>query len=256
MYMRMGRGCVAFILLFLLFVTPSFSQDGDGERVKKAPDYRANVMLTAHVPIMMTNQIQREAFRGLIATELTANVFTAKDFHIGFGAQYNLFQTRSPNDFKIKNRDILQHHITPGIHLGYEARIKNDQRFSFYPSLFVGYTFLEFTNLKAGVDSTFYPNPSDRFGASGFMLSPQLAFFMHMDDDYSSVIGFTIGFNFLSYELKKSHIYLEKIVNGDGVTQDSYFQNVPDNGITTYFKVGFVFVQKFKKIKKNAPVPF
>ncbi len=34
-----------------------------------------------------TNRIQREAFRGLIATELTANFFVAKNFHMGFKAQ-------------------------------------------------------------------------------------------------------------------------------------------------------------------------
>lgn len=250
--MKRACGCFLLILLTVLPISQGFAQDGD--RDKRAPDYRVNLMLSAHVPIMMTNRIQREAFRGLVATELTANFFTAKDFHMGFGAQYNLFQTRSPNDFKIKNRDILQHHITPGITLGYEARFKRDQRFSFYPSVFVGYSFVEFTGLRAGVDTTFFQNPRDRFGASGFMLSPQLAFFMHMDDDYASVIGFTIGVNFLSYELKKSHIYLEKIVNGDGVTNDSYFYNVPDNGVTTYFKVGFVFVQKFKKIKNRLPL--
>ena len=247
--MRMKNGFGIFLLVALLAMSfhPSFAQDD--ERVKKAPNYRANLMLTAHVPIMMTNRIQREAFRGLIATELTANIFVAKNFHIGFGGQYNLFQTRSPNDFKIKNRDILEHHITPGILFGYEARMKKDQRFSFYPSLFVGYSFVQFSNLKAGVDTSFYPNPRNNFGASGFMLSPQLSFFMHMDEDYSSVIGFTLGVNFLTYELKKSHIYLEKIVNGDGVTNDSYFYNVPDNGITAYIKIGFVFMQKFKKIK-------
>lgn len=247
------------LVLFMLSV-PGFSQEEPiAEKGKRAPNYKANVMLTAHVPIMMSNRIQREAFRGLIATELTANFFVAKNFHMGFGAQYNLFQTRSPNDFKIKNRDILQHHITPGIVLGYEARFKEDQRFSFYPSLFAGYSFVQFSNLRAGVDTTFYPNPRNNFGASGFMLSPQLAFFMHMDEDFSSVIGFTIGVNFLSYEMKKSHIYLEKIVNGDGVTQDSYFYNVPDNGVTAYFKVGFVFMQKIKKIKlrggDNTPQP-
>lgn len=243
---------VIFLLLSLALTgNQLIAQDED--RPERAPNYRANVMLTAHVPIMMSNRIQREAFRGLIATELTVNFFTAKNFHVGFGAQYNIFQTRSPNDFKIKNRDILQHHITPGIHLGYEARMKRDQRFSFYPSLFAGYTFLEFTNLRAGVDTSFFQNPRNRFSATGFMLSPQLAFFMHMDDAYSSVIGFTIGVNFLSYELKKSHIYLEKIVNGDGVSNDSYFYNVPDNGITTYFKIGFVFLQKFKKIKPRIP---
>jgi len=242
------------LLISLLFLSSwqGFAQEED--RPAKAPNYRANVMLTAHVPIMMTNRIQREAFRGLIATELTANFFVAKNFHMGFGAQYNLFQTRSPNDFKIKNRDILQHHITPGINIGYEARLKRDQRFSFFPSLFVGYTFLQFSNLRAGVDTLFYPNSRDNFGASGFTVSPQLAFFMHMDDDYSSVIGFTVGFNFLSYEMRKSHIYLEKIVNGDGVSNDSYFYNVPDKGMTSYFKIGFVFVQKFKKIKNRIPI--
>lgn len=252
--MRMRTGIGSFLLVLLLAGTflHGFGQDED--RPKRAPNYRVNLMISAHVPIMMTNRIQREAFRGLIATEVTANVFTTKNFHVGAGAQYNIFQTRSPNDFKIKNRDILQHHITPGITLGYEARFKNDQRFSFYPSLFVGYTFLHFSNLNYGVDTTFYPNPRKSFGASGVMISPQLAFFMHMDDDYSSVIGFTIGFNFLSYEMKKSHIYLEKIVNGDGVTNDSYFYNVPDNGITSYFKIGLVFVQKFKKIKAFQPI--
>lgn len=251
--MKRAHGIFLMLLLFTVTV-PGFSQEDEiAERGKRAPNYRANVMLTAHVPIMMTNRIQREAFRGLIATELTANFFVAKNFHMGFGAQYNLFQTRSPNDFKIKNRDIVQHHITPGITLGYEARFKNDQRFSFYPSLFAGYSFVEFTNLRAGVDTTFYPNARNNFGASGFMLSPQLAFFMHMDEGFSSVIGFTIGVNFLSYELKKTHIYLEKIVNGDGVTQDSYFYNVPDNGVTAYFKVGFVFMQKFKKVKPRGP---
>lgn len=248
-----GYRIVLLLLLFLVSV-PGFAQDESiAERDKKAPNYRANVMLTAHVPIMMTNRIQREAFRGLIATELTANFFIAKNFHIGFGGQYNVFQTRSPNDFKIKNRDILQHHITPGISLGYEARFKNDQRFSFYPSLFAGYTFVEFTNLKDGVDTNFYQGARNRFSSSGFSLSPQLAFFMHMDEGFSSVIGFTIGVNVMSYQLKKADIYLEKIVNGDGVTQDSYFGNVSDNGITTYFKVGFVFMQKIKKIKPRGP---
>ena len=244
---QMGRKGIIILLLFVVSVNQLMAQEED--RPQKAPNYRTNLMLTAHVPIMMSNRIQREAFRGLIATELTANFLVGKNFYMGVGAQYNLFQTRSPNDFKIKNRDILQHHITPGINLGYEARIKRDQRFSFFPSVFVGYSFLEFRNLRAGVDTTFYPNAGNRFGASGFMLSPQIAFFMHMDDEYSSVIGFTLGVNFLSYELKKTHIYLEKIVNGDGVTDDSYFYNVPDNGITTYFKIGFVFMQKFKKIK-------
>ena len=252
--MRMKSGCRVFGILFLLLLSVGTVFSQGEERAKRAPDYRANVVLTAHVPIMMTNRIQREAFRGLIATELMANIFTAKNFHIGFGAQYNLFQTRSPNDFKIKNRDILQHHITPGISFGYEARLKNDQRFSFYPNLFVGYSFLEFTNLRYGVDTAFYKGALNRFGASGFMLAPQLSFLMHMDEDFSSVIGFSIGVNFSTYQLRKSHIYLEKIVNGDGVTNDSYFYNVPDNGMTAYFKIGFTFMQKFKKIKNRIPI--
>lgn len=229
---------------------PAYSQTPDpDDRPERAPNYRANILVTAGVPIMMTNRIQREAFRGLIATELTANFFVAKGFHMGFGGQYNVFQTRSPNDFKIKNRDILQHHITPGITLGYEARLKRDQRFSFYPSIFAGYTFNYFTGLRVGVDTSFYPNPNRTLMTNGFMISPQLAFFMHMNDEYDSVVGFIIGFNLLSYELKKRDIYLSKIFNGDEITDDSYFVDVPDNGITSYFKIGFVFQQKIKKIK-------
>jgi hypothetical protein len=251
--MRFARVFCVLVCGTILY-TPVFSQyEEENGRAERAADFRGNVMVTATVPIMMSNRIQREAFRGLIGTEVTNNILVGKGVHIGFGGQYNVFQTRSPNDFKIKNRDILQHHITPGISLGYETRIKSDQRFSFYPSVFAGYSFVYFSGLLTGVDTSFYPNPQRSFLSSGITVSPQLAFFMSMNDEYNSVVGFTIGVNILTYEMKKAHIYLEKIVNGDGVTDDAYFINVPDNGITSYFKIGFVFLQRYKKLKNKLP---
>jgi hypothetical protein len=245
------------IFTAILIVLPAFSvmgQDLDDlyDRVKipdRAPEFRVNLMITPGVPVMLSNRIQREAFRGLIASDLLVNIKTAKGFHVGIGGQYAAFQTRNPNDFKIKNRDMVQHHITPGISLGYEFRFKKDQRFSFYPSLFGGYGFNYISGLRNGLDTVFYPGAKNTFLAQGFMVSPQVSFFMHMGEDLQSTIGFFLAANVFGYEMKKTHIYLEKMVNGVPVTDDSYFINVPDNGLTTYLKIGFVFMQRFKKLR-------
>jgi hypothetical protein len=215
----------------------------------RAPEYRVNVLISPSVPIMLSNRVQREAFRGLIASDLLVNVKTVKGFHIGFGGQYAAFQSRNPNDFKIKNRDIVQHHVTPGISLGYEFRLKNDQRFSFYPSLFAGYGINYISGLRNGLDTSFYKGAKNTYLAGNFMVSPQIAFYMHMGEELQSTIGFFLAANVFGYELKKSHIYL---------TDDSYFNGVQDNGLTNYLKIGFVYMQRFKKLRpriNNQPEP-
>jgi hypothetical protein len=247
------RNLFAF-LFALLLILPLSAQIADDfsdntDIPSRAPEYRVNLLISPSVPIMISNRVQREAFRGLIASDVLVNVKTAKGFHIGFGVQYAAFQSRNPNDFKIKNRDIVQHHITPGISLGYEFRLKNDQRFSFYPSLFAGYGINYISGLRNGLDTTFYTGAKNTYLSGSFMVCPQIAFYMHMGEEFQSTIGFFLAANVFGYELKKSHIYL---------TDDSYFNGVQDNGLTNYLKIGFVYMQRFKKLRpriNNQPEP-
>ena len=252
------RKIVIFLgMLLLLCGNAARAQESETEPSTKAPEYRLNMQIGAQVPIALANRVQREAFRGLVATDLMLNIYIAKNVYVGVGAQYNLFQTRGPNNFKLKNRDILQHHLAPGISVGYEARLKSNNRYSFYPNLFLGYSFVYFSGLGAGMtpgDSLFYAPVKATYLNGSMMISPQLSFLMYMDQGRSSLIGFTLGVNLLPYELKKTHIYLEKIVNGVPSSTDSYFYDMRDNGLTVYMKVGFFFMQKFKKIKYRIPI--
>jgi hypothetical protein len=237
---------IKFILL--LFIAASsftgvFAQDDDDDgRKSVGPNtkFRANFVSEFYVPIMLSNPAQRNAMRGLIGINLGTDIQVAKNFYIGFLAKYSVFQSRTTNDFKLWNRDILSHHASGGVSLSYEIKTANP-KISFTPNISAGYTYVVFTNLLTGIDTSIYDNPKGSFSTGGVYFNPNIRMNLYLDEDRTGSVGFKVGASVIMYQLKKTDIYID---------QESFFFDIPDNGITSHINIGITFTQKFGKIKR------
>lgn len=238
------------LLPFALFAQePQIEEDPasiDGEKT------RFNMHVDAGVPVMLSNQAQRVAFRGLISLDLgfrfrLGNRKAAKNIYMGFAPKYSIFQSRTPNGTVLKDRDLLLHQMGFNFHFGYEAATQN-KRVVIYPSLNLGYHFALFTNLLQGLE-TLPQNPKSYLLQSGFGLSPNFSVMLFADEEKSTAIGFNLGASLILYNFSKSSVYInEQIESGTA--------ELKDNGPTVLMNVGFTFLQKFGKIKaRNNNIP-
>lgn len=242
--MNLKQAKFFFLFLFLLCsLSSAIAQDDDDDSRKSiGPNtkFRANFVSEFYVPIMLSNPAQRNAMRGLIGINLGTDIQLAKNFYIGFLAKYSVFQSRTTNDYKLWNRDILSHHASGGLSLSYEIKTANP-KISLTPNISAGYTYVVFTNLLAGIDTSIYDNPQGSFSTGGVYFTPNIRLNLYLDEDRTGSVGFNLGASVVMYQLKKADIYID---------QESFFFDIPDNGITSHINIGITFTQKFGKIKR------
>jgi hypothetical protein len=244
-----------FILLSLLFPLALLAQEPQIEEEPASIDgekTRYSLHVDAGVPVMLSNQAQRVAFRGLISLDLgfrfrLGNRKAAKNMYLGFAPKYSVFQSRTPNGIVLKNRDLLLHQMGFNLHFGYEAATQS-KRVIIYPSLNLGYHFALYTNLLQGLEPL-PQNPRSYLLQSGFGVSPNFSVMLFADEEKSTAIGFNLGASLILYNFSKSSVYInEQIESGTA--------ELKDNGPTVLMNIGFTFLQKFGKIRiRNNNIP-
>jgi len=206
-------------------------------RVKRA---KFSLGAAARVPYLVSNEAQRKAFRGIIATGLSYNYEVTPKFRLGLFTDYSYYQSFIPRNIyqEMQTRNLKLHLMSAGLHLGYDFVLKTNERWVFTPEVKIGYAYALFTNLNNGLqDSTQFAS-RDIKEKSGVSASAGLSVFLYANEHRMQGVGLYIGYNYTGYEFKKTDANITPNNSGE-------FYFIKDNGPTMGLQFGFSFIMKF-----------
>jgi len=205
--------------------------EGDGPAPSKG--YRSQFNIEVSAPHFFYNNANRMAFNGIIQANVWYSVKVVKNFYMGPYAKYTGFEYYAGRN-NLPSPLITQ--ISSGLQMSYEVKLGS--RFAYIPSLFTGFTYVQYNNLALpgkGVEDV-----RNHLTDWAFSMQTNQSFYYYCTENRKIAVGLVLGLSFNTHEFK---------LKDTGLQSDASLLQFTDNGPTLYGNIGFAMLMNFGRIK-------
>ena len=206
--------------------------EGDGAPPTKG--YRSQFNIEVSAPHYFANSANAQAFNGIIQANIWYSVKVHKNFYMGPYLRYTGFEFYAG---RVNLPNPLVTHISSGVQMSYE--IKMGDRFAYIPALFLGFGYVQYTNLSLppkGIDDI----GRNKWYEWGFAAQTNQSFYYYCTENRKIAVGLVLGLSFNTHEFK---------LKETGLTSDASISAFSDKGPTLFGNIGFSLLMNFGKIK-------
>ncbi len=206
--------------------------EGDGPAPRDGYRHQFNIEVSA--PHFFYNPANMQAFNGIVQANIWYSAKVYKNFYMGPYVKYCGFEYYAG---RVDLPNPLVTNISSGAVMSYE--IKMGSRFTYMPSLFLGFNYTQYNNLELpskGVGHT----PRNMISDWSFAAQTNQSFYYYVTENRKIAVGLVLGLSFNTHQFK---------LNETGLDADASINSFSDNGPTLYGNIGFAMLMNFGKIR-------
>lgn len=208
--------------------------DLEGDGAPPVKGYRSQLNIGVSSPHYFSNAANAQAFNGIINVDLWYSIKVHKNFSMGPYLRYTGFEFYAG---RVNQSNPLVTHISSGLQMSYE--IKMGDRFSYIPSVFLGFGYVQYNNLSLpakGVGDT----GRNKWYDWGFAAQTNQSFYYYCTENRKIAVGLVLGISFNTHQFS---------LKETGLTSDASVNAFSDKGPTLYGNIGFALLMNFGKIR-------